>query len=328
MKKIKILATGGTIAGKAENAEKVTGYQAGAIQAEELLQAVSGIEKIAQLEVEQISNIGSENMTEDVLLRLAKRCNEVLQAQDVDGVVITHGTDTLEETAYFLHLTVHSSKPIVLVGAMRPASAMSADGPLNLLNAVKVAVWDDSYNQGVLVVMNDEIYSARDVSKVNTANLAAFKAPSAGAVGFIVGGQPSLYHASLRRHTMQSEFYVDNLASLPRVDIIYTHIHEDDVILKACLNAGAKGIVYAGSGMGSLHKNVVPSLVVASDKNVAVVRSSRTGSGIVAASSSAWTQAGFIDGDNLNPQKARILLQLALTKTNEKAEIQKIFQQY
>lgn len=328
MKKIKILATGGTIAGKADNAVQMTGYKSGALSIEQMLAAVPDLSEEALLESEQISNIGSENMTEDILLKLSKRCNELLLKDDIAGIVITHGTDTLEETAYFLHLTVHSKKPVVVVGAMRPATALSADGPLNLLNAVKIAAWDASEGQGVLVVMNDEIYSARDVSKTNTANVATFKAPSAGPIGYIVGGNPYLYYTSLRKHTFNSEFYIESLQELPRVDIIYAHVHEDAVILQACINAGAKGIVYAGSGMGSLHNHVLPDLQFACNKNISIVRSSRTGSGIVAPSSKLWTDVGFIDADSLNPQKARILLQLALTKTNNPLEIQKIFSQY
>lgn len=327
-KKIRILATGGTIAGKAENALQMTGYESGIFSVDDLLNAVPGLDKVADITGEQISNIGSQDMTEDILLKLAKRCEVLLAQDDVDGIVITHGTDTMEETAYFLHLTVHSNKPIVLVGAMRPATAISADGPLNLLNAVKVAADAHSWGKGVMVVMNDEIYCGRDVSKTNTSNAATFKAPALGAMGLIVDGKPTFYYASLRKHTVQSEFWITDLEVLPRVDIIYTHIHEDGMLIKACIEAGAKGIVYAGSGMGSLHQNAFPALVEARRKNIAVVRSSRTGSGIVAPGMPEWTKAGFLDSDSLNPQKARILVQLALTVTTDNARLQEIFNEY
>ena len=328
MKHIKILATGGTIAGRGANAQSTTGYQAGAINIEDLLTSVPGIDSLANISSEQIANIGSQDMTEDILITLARRCEDLLQDSDVDGIVITHGTDTLEETAYFLHLTVHSSKPIVVVGAMRPATALSSDGPINLLNAVNVAAADNSHGQGVLVLMNDEIYSARDVSKINTANVAAFKAPTAGPLGFIVGGVVIYTHKSILKHTTYSPFSLSGIAKLPRVDIIYTHINEDRILIDACVAAGAKGIVYAGSGMGSIHQNAFPGLADASRQGIVVVRSSRTGSGIVAPSLPKWTEAGFLDGDSLNPQKARILLQLALTITEAHEQIQDYFHNY
>lgn len=194
LKNIVILATGGTIAGKASSGTQMTGYTAGAYSVADLLAGVPELGELAHISGEQLCNIDSSSLTDALLLRLAQRCNELLAQEDVDGVVITHGTDTMEETAFFLNLTVKSAKPVVLVGAMRPATAVSADGPLNIINAVKVAVDAASAGQGVLVMMNDEIYSGRDVTKTNTANVATFKALNGGPLGFIVGGEVHYYY--------------------------------------------------------------------------------------------------------------------------------------
>ncbi len=328
LKNITILATGGTIAGQAASATQMTGYTAGVFSVQDLLAGVPGLDELAHISGEQVCNIDSSSMTDALLLQLAQRANELLARTDVEGLVITHGTDTLEETAYFLNLVLKTSKPIVVVGAMRPATAVSADGPLNLINAVKVAVQEESAGRGVLVVMNDEIYGARDVSKTNTTNVATFKAPGGAPLGFVVGGAVRYYYAGSRLHTVSAPFDVDGMTALPRVDIIYTHVGEDGALVEAAVAAGAKGIVYAGSGMGSVHEAVEPALAAAAASGIAVVRASRTGSGIVAEGLARWTQAGFIPADNLNPQKARILLQLALTVTNDRKAIKELFAQF
>lgn len=263
---ISILATGGTIAGSSASATDTTGYKAGAIAIETLINAVPQIKEVADISGEQIVKISSNNMTTATLLKLAKRVNELLAKDSVDGIVITHGTDTLEETAYFLNLVVKSNKPVVLVGAMRPATAISADGPMNLLNAVRVAVNKASVGKGVLVAMNDEINGARDVTKTNTTNVATFKAPELGRLGYIVGGKVMYFNASTRRHTKASEFDISKLNTLPRVDIVYSHVDDDGVLTKAAVAAGAKGIVHAGTGNGSIHENCEPQLVVAQKK--------------------------------------------------------------
>ena len=267
-------------------------------------------------------------MTNDVWLKLADRCNKLLAQDDVKGVVITHGTDTLEETAYFLNLVVKSDKPVVLVGAMRPATAISADGPVNLLNAVKLAASPKAVGKGVLVAMNDQIDGGRDVTKTNTTNVATFKSPELGALGYFTGGEPYFYKESLRKHTKSTVFDVSGLKELPRVDIVYTHVNDDRVLVDAAVKAGAKGIVYAGSGMGSIHKDAEPGLAEAVKNGVTVVRASRVGNGMVVEGSKEWTDEGFLNGDNLNPQKARVLLQLALTKTSDPKAIQKMFDEY
>ena len=317
----------------------MTGYTAGAYSVADLLAGVPELGELAHISGEQLCNIDSSSITDALLLRLAQRCNELLAQDDVDGVVITHGTDTMEETAFFLNLTVKSAKPVVLVGAMRPATAVSADGPLNIINAVKVAVDAASAGQGVLewyealisaalVLMNDEIYSGRDVTKTNTANVATFKATNGGPLGFIVGGEVHYYYRSVRPHTLQSKFDVTGVTALPRVDIIYTHIGEDRVFVDAALAAGARGLIYAGSGMGSIHEAVEAALAEAVGRGVVIVRSSRTGSGIVAAGLERWQEQGFLYADNLNPQKARLLLQLALLRMHERSEVQEIFNRY
>lgn len=325
---VKILATGGTIAGSAPSNTQMTGYKAGALGIDVLINAVPQMKDVAVVSGEQVANIGSQDMTNDVWLKLADRCNKLLAQDDVKGVVITHGTDTLEETAYFLNLVVKSDKPVVLVGAMRPATAISADGPVNLLNAVKLAASPKAVGKGVLVAMNDQIDGGRDVTKTNTTNVATFKSPELGALGYFTGGEPYFYKESLRKHTKSTVFDVSGLKELPRVDIVYTHVNDDRVLVDAAVKAGAKGIVYAGSGMGSIHKDAEPGLAEAVKKGVTVVRASRVGNGMVVEGSKEWTDEGFLNGDNLNPQKARVLLQLALTKTSDPKAIQKMFDEY
>ena len=325
---VKILATGGTIAGTAASSTQMTGYKAGDLAIQTLIDAVPAMKEIADVSGEQIVNIGSQNMTDEILLKLAKRCNELLADPKVKGIVITHGTDTLEETAYFLNLTVKSDKPVVLVGAMRPATAISADGPVNLLNAVKVAVSDQAKGKGVLVTMNDEINGARDVTKTNTTLVSTFKAPELGSLGYIAAGQPQFFKESVKKHTANTEFDVSKLTSLPRVDIIYSHVNDDRVMADAAVKAGAKGIIHAGTGNGSIHEKAFPGLVDAIKSGVVVVRAARVGNGVVTKSRPEWTEAGCLESNTLNPQKARILLQLALTKTSDTKAIQKMFNEY
>jgi len=326
--KVAILATGGTIAGTAASSTQMTGYKAGDLAIQTLINAVPAVKDFAEVTGEQIVKISSNNMTDAVLLRLAKRCNELLAKPEIKGIVITHGTDTLEETAYFLNLTVKSKKPVVLVGAMRPATAISADGPVNLLNAVKVAVHPDSVGKGVLLAMNDEINGARDVTKTYTTNVATFKSPLVGVLGVIAAGQPNYWHQSTKLHTYKSEFDVSKLTTLPRVDIIYSHVNDDSVMADASVNAGAKGIVHAGTGNGSIADPADEGLKRAVKAGVVVVRAARVGSGVTTKSLQKWTDQGYLEADTLNPQKARILLQLALTKTKDPAKIQAMFHKY
>ena len=327
---ISILATGGTIAGAASSNTQVTGYKAGALAIQTLIDAVPAMKDYANVTGEQIVKISSNNMTDEVLLKLAKRCNELLADPKVDGIVITHGTDTLEETAYFLNLTVKSKKPVVVVGAMRPATAISADGPMNLLNAVKLAADPNAQDRGVLVALNDQINAAHDATKTNTTNVATFQAHDIGLLGYIAGGQNYFFRDTTFKHTHETEFDVSKIDKLPRVDIVYSHASDDSVLVDAAVKAGAKGIISAGSGNGSIHQDTEKGLAEAVKKGVVVVRSSRTGSGIVTPTDpdNQYTKAGFLNGYSLNPQKARILLQLALTKTQDPKEIQRMFTEY
>ena len=267
--KIKILATGGTIAGVANSATDTTNYTAGTLGIDKLIDAVPEIKNFATVSGEQICNIDSKDITEKIWLKLANRINELLA--DVDGIVITHGTDTLEETAYFLNLTIHGDKPVVLTGAMRPATAISADGSMNLLNAVRVAASPDSKSKGVLVVMNDEIHSAREVTKIHTLNVNAFNSREFGLLGCVNNGTPEFYRTSTRKHTVNSEFNVENIFSLPNVKIIYHHACDDGLFVEATINSGVKGIICAGTGNGSISANVEKILIRAAE-NIVVVR--------------------------------------------------------
>lgn len=322
-----ILATGGTIAGSAASNTQMTGYKAGALGIDVLLQAVPEIHKVANVKGEQISNIGSESMTNKIWLKLAKRVNELLAQPDVDGV-ITHGTDTLEETAYFLNLVTKSDKPVVIIGAMRPATAISADGPVNILNAVNLAASKDAKGRGVLIAMNDNINGARDVQKTNTLRVDTFQSPELGYLGYFENGRPVFYKATTRKHTKDTEFDVRGLEDLPRVDIIYSHVNDDGKMAEAAVANGAKGIVHAGTGNGSIHEAAEPALYDATKKGIVVVRSARVPNGPTIESTAAWDKAGFVHAGTLNPQKARILLQLGLTKTNDPQKISEMFKQY
>ena len=227
-----------------------------------------------------------------------------------------------------LNLVTKSDKPVILVGAMRPATAISADGPMNLLEAVRVASSPEAKGKGVMIVMNDEINGARDVTKTNTTNPATFKSPELGAMGYVSGNKVRFYKQSIKRHTTNSEFDVSKLDTLPRVDIIYSHVDDDRVMADAAVAAGAKGIIHAGTGNGSIANPTMEGLKDAVAKGVVVVRSARVPNGATTVSLPMWTKAGFLESDTLNPQKARLLLQLALTKTQDPKEIQRMFDQY
>ena len=327
-KHIYILATGGTIAGKAASEAATTGYEAGAIGIADLLAAVPELRHVADVEGEQIAAIDSKDMNSAIWLRLASRCNELLARADVAGIVITHGTDTMEETAYFLHLTVHSAKPIVLTGAMRPATALSADGPMNLLQAVRVAADDEAAGKGVLIVLNGTIEGARDAVKMHTTSLDTFRSPEMGALGSVQDGEPVFYRSPLRRHTAQSAFSVEGIAALPRVAILYAHADDDGFLVEAARKAGCQGIVYAGMGNGSIPKRAEAALAEAAAEGIAIVRSTRSAAGRVTRAEASYEAHGFIASDTLNPAKARILLQLALLKTNDTEAIRTMFSIY
>src|SRR5450830_761814 len=326
---VMILATGGTIAGTGATSTTTVGYTAAKIGVEALIDAVPELKKVANVKGEQVFQIASENMNNDYWLKLSKRVNALLAQSDVDGIVITHGTDTIEETAYFLDLTVHSKKPVVIVGSMRPSTALSADGPINLYNAVLLAGSQEAIGKGVLVAMNDQIQAAREVTKTNTSTLDSFRTPELGMLGYIQGSRPFFYRQSTRKHTLETEFDVSNLFALPMVEIVYGYANVGPTAVNAFMAAGAKGIIHAGVGDGSLAATVVPALKAARAKGAVVVRASRVGQGILARNGEANDdELDFVVADTLNPQKARILLMLALTRSSNTRDIQRMFYTY
>ncbi|SUW92230.1 L-asparaginase [Campylobacter jejuni] len=325
--RIAILGTGGTIAGFIDSTIATTGYTAGAIDIDVLIKAVPQIRDLADISWEQIANIDSSNMCDKIWLRLAKKIAKLF-AEGIDGVVITHGTDTMEETAYFLNLTIKSDKPVVLVGAMRPSTAISADGPKNLYNAVALVANKEAKNKGVMVAINDKILSARGVVKTHSLNVDAFSSPDFGDLGYIVDGKVFFYNNVTKAHTKNAPFDVSKLTSLPKVDILYSYSNDGSgVAAKALFEHGTKGIVVAGSGAGSIHKNQKDVLKELLKKGLKVVVSSRVVAGCVAVSDSD-EKLGFISAEDLNPQKARVLLILALTKTSDPKKIQEYFLKY
>lgn len=325
--RIAILGTGGTIAGFIDSTIATTGYTAGAIDIDVLIKAVPQIRDLADISWEQIANIDSSNMCDEIWLRLAKKIAKLF-AEGIDGVMITHGTDTMEETAYFLNLTIKSDKPVVLVGAMRPSTAISADGPKNLYNAVALVANKEAKNKGVMVAINDKILSARGVVKTHSLNVDAFSSPDFGDLGYIVDGKVFFYNNVTKAHTKNAPFDVSKLTSLPKVDILYSYSNDGSgVAAKALFEHGTKGIVVAGSGAGSIHKNQKDVLKELLKKGLKVVVSSRVVAGCVAVSDSD-EKLGFISAEDLNPQKARVLLILALTKTSDPKKIQEYFLKY
>ncbi|EOE2132437.1 type II asparaginase [Campylobacter jejuni] len=325
--RIAILGTGGTIAGFIDSTIATTGYTAGAIDIDVLIKAVPQIRDLADISWEQIANIDSSNMCNEIWLRLAKKIAKLF-AEGIDGVVITHGTDTMEETAYFLNLTIKSDKPVVLVGAMRPSTAISADGPKNLYNAVALVANKEAKNKGVMVAINDKILSARGVVKTHSLNVDAFSSPDFGDLGYIVDGKVFFYNNITKAHTKNAPFDVSKLTSLPKVDILYSYSNDGSgVAAKALFEHGTKGIVVAGSGAGSIHKNQKDVLKELLKKGLKVVVSSRVVAGCVAVSDSD-EKLGFISAEDLNPQKARVLLMLALAKTSDPKKIQEYFLKY
>jgi L-asparaginase len=325
---IKIVATGGTIAGAATG-QSAYGYKAGAVKAEDLIKAAPGIDKLAVLSSEQVANIGSQDMNDKVWLKLAHRVNELLASPEVDGVVITHGTDTMEETAYFLDLVVRSDKPVILVGSMRPATSISADGPMNLYDAVAVAADRQAKGRGVLVVLDDQIHAARNVEKTNTTSLGTFKSGERGAAGVVHTGKIQWFNPVANRHTTMSEFSVANKEALPRVDVIYAHANMSPDLIKAAVEGGAKGVVIAGVGNGNMTQEVQDLLANLAKQGTVVVRSTRLESGVVLRNDEINDdKQGFVASGEFNPAKSRVLLQLALTKTQDPKQIQRMFNEY
>jgi L-asparaginase len=323
-----VLATGGTIAGAAAS-DVQAAYTSGQVGVEQLLAAVPQAKKLAVMRGEQIANIGSQDMNDEVWLKLARRLNELTSKSDVDGVVITHGTDTIEESAYFLNLVVKTKKPIVLTAAMRPSTALSADGPLNFYNAVAVAASKEAAGRGVLVVANDWIHGAGSLTKTSTTAVQTFLSPLSGLVGTVAYGEAEFYRGPVGRSTADSEFSLDGVAALPRVDIIMAHENMDGKLIEAAVAAGAKGIVIAGVGNGNMTQAALDSLAAQAKKGIVCVRSSRVTTGRVGRNVEVNDdKLGLIASDSLNPQKARVLLRLALLKPRGLADVQRLFREY
>ena len=325
---IVILATGGTIAGAASSGTQL-GYKSGAVTIDAMLAAVPGVGDLATVKGEQISNVGSQDMSFDILLKVAKRINELAKGADVDGIVITHGTDTLEESAFFLNLTVKTDKPVVMVGSMRPSTAVSADGPLNLFNAIGVAVDPQAKGRGVLVVMNDSIHAAHSLTKTSTTAVQTFDSPVRGLVGLASYGKNDFFSHPEWKHTTQTEVDISQVTAMPRVDIIYTYVDSPPDLIDAAVTNGARGIVIAGVGNGNMNAAVVKAAAAAVKKGVTVVRSSRVMTGTVGRNVELNDdELGFIASDELNPQKARILLTLSLLKKPTPAQLQTMYRTY
>lgn len=326
LKNIVILATGGTIAGTGETG-KTTNYTAGNLDIQTLINSVSNLDEVANIFGEQIASVDSNDITINHWLTLANRINELSKQSDIDGFVITHGTDTLEETAYFLDLTVKTNKPVVLTGAMRPSTATSADGPLNLYQSVALAASDSSKGQGSMVVFADGIYSGRNVQKVNTFKTNAFNSIEFGCLGYMRDNIPFFFNKSIKPHTIDSQFDISGLSKLPEVSIAYFNIDADPSIIDY-LAQRSEGIVIAGAGSGTFSSNWLREIEKLEAKGTPVVRSSRIGSGIILKDSTIDKYSNCIPSYTLSPPKARILLSLALTKTKNCAEIEKIFAEY
>ena len=323
-----VLATGGTIAGAAAS-DVQAAYTSGQVGVDQLLAAVPQAKKLATLRGEQIANIGSQDMNDEVWLKLARRVNELTAMPDVAGIVITHGTDTIEETAYFLNLVVKSRKPVVLTAAMRPSTALSADGPLNFYNAVAVAANKDAAGRGVLVVVNDWVHGASSLTKASTTAVQTFLSPLTGLIATVAYGDVDWNRGPIGKNTAQSEFSLDSVTTLPRVDIIMAHENMDGALIDAAVAAGAKGVVIAGVGNGNLTAAALTTLTRQAKNGVVCVRSSRVATGRVGRNVEVDDdKSGFVASLDLNPQKARVLLRLALLKQRTNADLQRLFAEY
>jgi L-asparaginase len=326
--RIIILATGGTIAGSGASADRA-GYTAGKIPIEDLIGAIPSIKKVANISGEQISSIGSQDMTIDIWKKLAVRVTEIFQKNEADGIVITHGTDTQEETGYFLDLLITSEKPVVLTGSMRPATAISADGPKNLYDAITVAASPKAKGKGVLISFNEGIFDARDVMKMSTTKVNAFYSPNTGPVGQVYDGKVEFYQASMREMIEKSPFTVKADTKLPRVDIVFMYADAPADMIDMLIAKKVDGIVIAGVGNGNFNKAFMEAVKRAVAAGIIVCRASRTPSGRVVLEDEINDEVlGTIVSDDLTPQKARILLMLGLTKTKNRKELQKFFFTY
>ncbi|SJN54596.1 L-asparaginase 2 precursor [Vibrio ruber DSM 16370] len=315
---VTIYATGGTIAGSSASNVDSTDYKAGSLGVDKLIHAVPELKGFADVSGVQIANVGSPDIDKKTLLNMAKTINEDLAKDETHGVVVTHGTDTLEETAFFLDLTVNSKKPVVVVGAMRPATAISADGAMNLYDAVKLASVDEANGRGTMVAMNDRISPAYYVTKTNTHAVETFQAPEAGYLGGFISGQPYFYYKNTQPME-KPHFDISDIKELPKVDILYSYQDQDDSLIKAAIKNGAKGIVIAGTGDGSTPSWIQDAIKDAMKKGIPVVVASRVYTGYVS------THDNAIGSGFYNPQKSKVILELALAKGESVDEIRKYF---
>ena len=323
-----ILATGGTIAGVGASSDRA-GYEAGKIPVDQLVGAIPTVKKIATITGEQISSVGSQDMTIDIWKKLAVRINEIIAKKEADGIVVTHGTDTQEETAYFLDLVVPSSMPVVLTGSMRPSTAISADGPKNLYDAITVAIDPKSKGRGVLVSFNEGIFDGREVMKMSTTFTNAFGSPNTGAIGHAYDGKVEYYANAVREKDPKSPVTITADTKLPRVDIVYMYADAPSDMIDMLVAKKVDGIVIAGVGNGNFNKAYMDAVKRAVAAGVIVCRASRAPSGRVLLHDEIDDdKLGTIVSDDLTPQKARVLLMLALTKTKDKKQLQQLFFTY
>lgn len=326
--RVVVLATGGTIAGHG-NSPTQPGYRSGMVDVQTMIESIPELNQIARVKGEQISSVGSQDMSFEIMARIARRINELFLDKDLHGVVVTHGTDTLEETAYFLNLTVKSTRPVVMTGAMRPATAISADGPLNLFNAVAVAADPRARERGVLVVMNDRIHGAHSLTKSNTTSVETFVSPINGLIGTVNYGKSVYFRAPSRRHTFLSEFPAEFDLPLPRVDIVYACADMPPDLIECSVARGARGIVIAGDGNGNMNAASVKTAAAMAAQGIWIVRSSRVPTGQVGRNVEVDDDANqFIASDELNPAKSRILLMLALLMEFPLDQVQDMFYAY
>lgn len=323
-----VLATGGTIAGAGATAANSATYQAAKVPVDKLIAGVPELANVANVRGEQVFQIASESFTNEKLVTLAKRVSALAKDPAVDGIVITHGTDTVEETSFFLTLVVRTDKPIVMVASMRPGTAMSADGMLNLYNAVVLAGDKESRGKGVLISMNDDILSGRDAAKRVNIKTNAFSSQW-GALGLVVEGRSYWFRAPVKRHTVNSEFDIDSISTLPDVQIVYGSGNMGTALYEAAAKSGAKAIIHAGTGNGSVADYAVETLKKIRASGVQIIRSARVADGLVLRNSEQPDDKyDWVVANDLNPQKAKILAAVALTKTNDPKELQRIFWQY
>lgn len=325
---VAILATGGTIAAEGDPGA-LTGYSAGEVEGVELVAGVPSILDHANVAVIQVANVGSSSIGQTELFDLANYANELFAQDDpeVAGIVVTHGTFTLEETVWFLNLTVHSDKPVVGVGAQRPPTAISPDGPLNLLNAVRVAADEGARGMGAFIVMNDEINAARDVTKTNAYRVSAFRSGELGYLGYADADRIVFNRAPInKRHTYDSEFDVSGVEELPKVGVIFSHQEASFASLQGLIDAGYDGVVIHGHGTGGFAPDMRAG-IREMENDIVMVRTAQTVNSRIQ-DSSGYRDDGVVSAEDLGPLKARILLQLALTQTDDFDELVRIFQEY